>query len=241
MPQFYDQISPELREWVGKQSVFWTASAPLVGKHINLSPKGLPDASFSIFSPTEAAYIDFTGSGSETISHLYENGRITILFNSFGPSPKILRLFCKGRVVEAADTDEFTSIIVEKMGKSVPAGARAVIMLDVWKVQTSCGYGVPIVSAEGVFEERETLRKWAGSKVAKGEMGAYQVVWNSTSLDGLMGLRSARREKGERWLWAGDVRAWARRVVGMPDAVGVGLVGGLALGVVLARRWPWGN
>src|SRR3954452_12005867 len=115
MPKFYDSIPDHLADWASKQPVFFTASAPLVGKHVNISPKGLPSATFTIFSPNTAAYVDATGSGAETISHLYENGRVTIMFCSFGESPRIMRFFCKGRVVEW-DRPEFESLL-SKMGK----------------------------------------------------------------------------------------------------------------------------
>jgi hypothetical protein len=132
MVQFFDSITPELGKWVMKQQVFFTASAPLAGKHVNISPKGLPSSTFTIFSPNSAAYVDATGSGAETISHIYENGRVTIMFCSFEKSPRIMRFFCKGRVVEW-DQKEFEPLIA-RMGKGKIEGARAVILLDVFKV-----------------------------------------------------------------------------------------------------------
>ena len=114
------------------QQVFFTASAPLTGRHVNISPKGLPSSTFSIFDPNHAAYVDATGSGSETISHVYENGRITIMFCSFATSPRILRFFCTGEVIEW-DDGRFEGLL-RKMGKERIEGARAVILLDVFKV-----------------------------------------------------------------------------------------------------------
>jgi hypothetical protein len=35
-------------------------------------------------------------SGVETISHIRENGRITIMFSAFDGAPRIVRLFGKG-------------------------------------------------------------------------------------------------------------------------------------------------
>ena len=114
------------------QQIFFTASAPLTGKHVNISPKGLPSSTFSIFDPNHAAYVDATGSGSETISHVYENGRVTIMFCSFATSPRIMRFFCKGRVVEW-DAPGFEGLL-RKMGKGRIEGARAVILLDIFTV-----------------------------------------------------------------------------------------------------------
>ncbi|KAL2822948.1 hypothetical protein BJX63DRAFT_417352 [Aspergillus granulosus] len=216
MPKFYTSISPDLRDWALNQKVFFTASAPLRGRHINVSPKGLPDASFAILGPNEAAYVDSTGSGSETIAHLRENGRITILFCSFDASPRILRLFCTGSVIEWSDP-AFKGYL-ERMEVESLVGARAIIRLDVFKVQTSCGYGVPQLSltfdAENnepkpYFKDRDTLGNWAGKQVEAGTMREYQSQWNSRSLDGLPGLRTALQDKGQSPLLA-SLGNWTR-------------------------------
>lgn len=153
MVKFWDSIPDNLRDWVRfvtnfiqvhktnrsfqalEQQVFFTASAPLAGKHVNISPKGLPSSTFSIFDPNHAAYVDGTGSGCETISHVYENGRITIMFCSFLTAPRIMRFFCTGKVVER-DQPEFKPLI-RKMGKEGILGARAVISLEIFKVRPS--------------------------------------------------------------------------------------------------------
>jgi hypothetical protein len=136
MPKFYDSISDDLAAWALKQPVFFTASAPLAGKHVNISPKGLPSSTFSILlSSNSAAYVDATGSACETISHVYENGRVTIMFCSFGAVPRIMRFFCRGSVVEW-DQPEFGALLA-RMGKKRIDGARAVIKLDVFKVDIS--------------------------------------------------------------------------------------------------------
>jgi hypothetical protein len=102
MVTFYDEIVPELYDFIIAQHVFFTGSAPLhlPNSHVNVSPKGLADATFTIVNPKCVWYQDSTGSGAETISHLYDNGRITIMFCSFGPEAKIVRLFGRGTVYE---------------------------------------------------------------------------------------------------------------------------------------------
>jgi hypothetical protein len=132
MVKFFEKIDDHIGEWALKQSVFFTASAPTSGKHVNISPKGLPSSSLAILSPNQVAYVDATGSGNETISHIYENGRVTLMFCSFDAAPRILRFFCTGRVIEWDDKD-FDSWL-EKMGNKKILGARAVIVLDVFKV-----------------------------------------------------------------------------------------------------------
>jgi hypothetical protein len=132
MPKFYSSISDDLAAWAMRQPVFFTASAPLTGRHVNISPKGIPSSTLSILSPASVAYVDATGSGCETIAHVYENARVTLMFCSFGATPRIMRFFCTGRVVEW-DRPEFESLL-ERMGKMRIQGARAVILLDVFKV-----------------------------------------------------------------------------------------------------------
>ncbi|KAH0543397.1 hypothetical protein FGG08_002255 [Glutinoglossum americanum] len=232
MPRFYPSITPSLAEWALSQPVFFTASAPLAGRHVNLSPKGLPGSTFTIFDANHAAYIDATGSGCETISHIYENGRVTVMFCSFDVTPRILRLFCRGRVVEY-DEPGFEPTI-KRMGKERIDGARAVVLLDVWMVQTSCGFGVPIVSynprlTPELFQDRGTLGHKSTIMCEKGEIISYQAEWNADSLDGLTGLRSAMRSRGQRIWWEG-FKAWLRRMVGQREAVFVGIVIGLLLG-----------
>jgi hypothetical protein len=137
MPKFYSSIPPNLADWAVSQPVFFVASAPLLGRHVNVSPKGLPSSTFTIFDANHAAYVDATGSGNETISHVYENGRVTVMFCSFDATPRILRLFCTGTVVEW-DMPDFGPTL-ERMGKKGMEGARAVFLLDVWKVSLKRG------------------------------------------------------------------------------------------------------
>lgn len=241
MVAFFDSITEDLKEWALNQSIFFTASAPLAGKHINLSPKGFPSASFSILGPNQAAYIDATGSGNETISHVYENGRVTIMFCSFAASPRILRFFCKGKVIEW-DEPEFESTW-KKMGISKPVeGARAIILLDVFKVQTSCGFGVPrhakvkLGGSDEVkwiagFEDRETMGHWTSKRIEANTLHEYQKEWNYDSLDGLTGVKAARRARGEI-LWVTDLQAWFKRIMAQREALVFGFVLATILSII---------
>ncbi|KZN84853.1 hypothetical protein EN45_090130 [Penicillium chrysogenum] len=216
MGKFYESISDDLRDWALRQSVFFVASAPLRGRHVNLSPKGLPDSCLAFFGPNQVAYIDSTGSGCETISHVRENGRITLMFCSFETSPRILRLFSTGTVIEW-DQPEF-DVCVQRMGKTPIAGARAIIQLDVFKVQTSCGYGVPLLTLTDdpetepspYLKDRQTLGHFAAKTVSAGQIHKYQQEWNSRSLDGLPGLRSALKASGH-YIWRVELENWFSR------------------------------
>jgi hypothetical protein len=227
MPDFYPSLSTNLADWLLRQPVFFVASAPLTGKHINVSPKGHPRRTLRVVNPNLVAYLDSTGSGCETISHIYENGRVTLMANSFGASPRILRLFCRGEVVErgCARYDEIVGLFEKKspdadvedwQTEAFFSGARSVILLHVFKVQTSCGYGVPRIDKDkpldgDAFTDRDTLPNWAGKQEDR-VIKAYRMKNNCRSLDGLPGLRSARRDHGE-WAGVAEIGALGRRIV----------------------------
>ena len=99
MAKFYTELDATLREFIGRQQMFFHATAPNQGR-INLSPKGLD--TFRVLSNKRVAYLDLTGSECETAAHLAENGRLTIMFCSFAEKPLILRLYGRGSVVRRA-------------------------------------------------------------------------------------------------------------------------------------------
>ncbi|PGH09713.1 hypothetical protein GX51_00393 [Blastomyces parvus] len=236
MVAFFDSITPDLHAWLLRQPVFFVASAPSAGAHINLSPKGLPAASLAVLHPNKVAYLDATGSGNESVSHLRENGRMTLMFCSFDAAPRIMRLFCRGSVVEYNEPPFHSLLAQMQLADRYVEGARAVIVLDVFKVQTSCGYGVPRLALttdpatkapKPFLQDRDTMDHWALKKIAKNELHAWHLEWNSESLDGLPGLRVAMREAAAgnllRTMWV-DVRIWACRNRRAIEMLGVMLV-----------------
>lgn len=182
MGKTYAEISEDLATWIRRQHLFFVASAPLTGDgYVNCSPKGLD--SFAILDAKTVAYLDFNGSGVETISHVRENGRITIMFTALDGSPKIVRLQGKGCVIEPHEA-EFATLRA-KFPDAPPV--RSIIRVDVTRVSDSCGFGVPVYEYLG---DRDTLAKWSASKTEE-ELAAYRQQKNSVSLDGLPGLQSA--------------------------------------------------
>lgn len=174
MASFYDAITDDHAAFIADQPMFFVATtAP--DARINLSPKGMD--TFRVLSPNRVAYLDLTGSGNETAIHLRHDGRITVMFNSFGTKPLILRLYGTGRAValNAPEASELLASVGEV------AGARQVIVIDVESVQTSCGYAVPRME---LTAERPTLVKWAERKTPE-EIEAYQQANNQRSIDGL--------------------------------------------------------
>ncbi|OCL12026.1 pyridoxamine phosphate oxidase family protein [Glonium stellatum] len=235
MVKFFPSIEPDHVDFMLSQPLFFVASAPYVGRHVNLSPKGQPSRSFAILDSNTVAYIDATGSGCETIAHIYENRRVTIMFCSFGVSPRIMRLFCQGQVVEK--DDKGFEELMAKMGNGMSLiGARAVILLRVFKVQTSCGFGVPLLAESQdtteeektsgfpqKFQDRWTLHKWASSMEEKKALLGYQRNSNYKSLDGLTGLRSARRARGQ-WMLLEAGRARIGRIMKQWEAIVLGML-----------------
>src|SRR6188768_2680373 len=104
MGKRFAELDDDLREFIARQHVFFVATAPLAGDgHVNVSPKGLD--TFRILDPSTVAYLDLTGSGVETIAHLRDNGRITLLFCAFEGPPRIVRLYGRGEVLRPGDAD----------------------------------------------------------------------------------------------------------------------------------------
>ena len=176
MGKTIETVTPDLAAFIERQKVFFVATAPLAAAgHVNLSPKGLD--TFRLLSPSRAAYLDLTGSGNETAAHVAENERITLMFCAFEGSPMILRLYGRGRVVLPGTGDW------EELAPGFPEfpNARQIVVVDLDRVQTSCGFGVPQMAFEG---ERDQLVKWAERKGPAG-LAAYRREKNATSVDGL--------------------------------------------------------
>ncbi len=172
-------IDDTARRFIESQHVFFVASAPLdVAGHVNLSPKGLD--TFRILAPTTVTYLDFNGSGVETIAHVKENGRIVLMFCAFQGPPDILRLYGRGRVVEP-HRPEFA-----ELAENFPAyeSVRSIIVIELDRVTDSCGYGVPRFKYEG---ERDQLSAWA-RKQGPDKLKAYREQKNKQSIDGLPGV-----------------------------------------------------
>src|SRR5436309_162620 len=144
MGKVYDGIDAALEAFVGRQHVFFVGTAPDSPEgHLNVSPKGLD--TFRILGPKSVAYLDLTGSGIETVAHLRENGRITLMFCAFEGRPLIVRLYGRGRVVEPGDADWDTLIA---RFPDYP-GARSVVVVDVERIADSCGFAVPVYQYQG--------------------------------------------------------------------------------------------
>ena len=179
MAERFTTISDDVARWWEEQPLFFVATAPSGGDgHVNLSPKGLD--TLRIVDPQRVAYLDLTGSGVETIAHLRDNGRVTLMACAFNGAPRISRIYGAGTVhpIGSPGFSELTSRFPE-----IP-GARAVIDIAVDRVTTSCGYAVPLMDLVG---DRDRLIEWATAK-GDDELVAYRASKNATSVDDLPGF-----------------------------------------------------
>jgi hypothetical protein len=180
MAKVYERIDGRLRAFVEAQKMFFVATAPSgAGGHVNLSPKGMT-GSFAVLDALRVAYLDFHGSGAETIAHLRDNGRITIMFCAFDGPPKILRLHGRGTAVPV-DDPRCAALLAAFTDPPELHGLRSVITVDVERVSDSCGYAVPLMTYEG---DRDLLVR-AHERRTDDDLAEYRRTRNAASIDGL--------------------------------------------------------
>lgn len=177
MAKTHPEIDAKLAAWINAQPMFFNATAPLAADgHVNLSPRGLD--TFRILDPRQVAYLDLHGSGNETAAHLRENGRITLMFCAFSGRAKILRLYGRGELVLPGQADW------EPLRGRFPADLpqpRQIVRVAVERIQSSCGFGVPLMELQG---QREELTAWSERKGEEG-LERYRREKNAYSIDGI--------------------------------------------------------
>jgi hypothetical protein len=180
MGKVYEQIDAALEKFIRAQQMFFVATAPLdENGHVNVSPKGRD--TLRILGPHALAYLDYVGSGAETIAHLRENGRMVLMLCAFQGPPRIVRFHGRGEVLEPHDR-EFSQL--RDLFPPEPV-ARAIIRISITRIADSCGYGVPLYTFEG---HRSQLPNWVERKGTQGLL-QYQKDKNRVSIDGLAALR----------------------------------------------------
>ncbi|MDT3725250.1 pyridoxamine 5'-phosphate oxidase family protein [Streptomyces sp. DSM 41972] len=186
MGKTYERIDGRLRTFIEEQPVFFTATAPLSADGtVNLSPKGLR-GSFAVLDDLTVAYLDFAGSNAETVAHLRENGRTTLMWCAFQGPPNIVRVHGRGEPV-FRDDPRFAELLVHFPGIDPwTHGLRAVVVVRAELIRDTCGYAVPYMAYEGERDLHE--RRFAREDDAS--LGAYFTKKEhvATSLDGLSGL-----------------------------------------------------
>ena len=180
MGNVYPGIDDRLRGFIADQQVFFVATAPAGNEgHINVSPKGMR-GTLAVLGEHQVAYLDYHGSGAETIAHLRENGRITLMFCAFAGPPKVLRLHGRGHAV-AVDDPRCAGLLDSLPDAPDLHALRAVITVEVARVSDSCGFAVPLMSYQG---DRDLLIR-AHSRRSAADLVTYRATRNGASIDGL--------------------------------------------------------
>ncbi|NUR71634.1 MAG: pyridoxamine 5'-phosphate oxidase family protein [Hamadaea sp.] len=183
MGQVYPHIDDRIRDFLLAQPVFFVATAPAdPAGHVNLSPKGM-SGSFAVLGPLRCAYLEYGGSGNETVSHLRDDpqhggGRITLMFCAFSGPPKIYRLYGRGQVLLPQDPG-FAELLAN-FPEPAP-GLRNINVVDVTRVSDSCGYAVPLMEYR---EDRDLLSRYWDRRGPE-EQAEYRARKNATSIDGV--------------------------------------------------------
>lgn len=186
MGKTYDTVDRRLREFIEAQHLFFTATAPLAGDgHVNVSPKGL-SGSFAVLDDRTVAYLDLGGSGAETIAHLRENGRVTLMWCAFDGPPRIVRIHGRGRPVFRDDPRWHELLPHFSAEFRARTDLRAVIVVTARRISDSCGFAVPFMDYR---EDRPLHTRHFGRKTEE-DFAAYCEGKEhvGASLDGLPGL-----------------------------------------------------
>lgn len=170
----FDSISPTQQKFIEEQKIFFVGTAT-ADSHINVSPKGMDF--FRVMGPNRVVWLNLTGSSNESSAHIQHLPRMTIMFCAFNGAPMILRLFGTAKVIHRNDAqwNELAGLFPEAMS------ARQVFDMQVDIVQTSCGFGVPLMNYE---EDRSKLMDWAAKRGPEG----IQDYWrdnNQITIDGI--------------------------------------------------------
>jgi hypothetical protein len=186
MGKTYERIDGRLRTFIEAQPIFFTATAPLTADGtVNLSPKGLT-GSFAVIDERTVAYLDFAGSNAETIAHLRENGRITLMWCAFQGPPNIVRVHGHGEPV-FRDDPRFKELLSHFPAiDPTPHGLRAIIVVTAELVRDTCGYAVPFMA----YEEDRDLHAKRFAREDDVSLSEYFTKKEhvASSLDGLPGL-----------------------------------------------------
>jgi hypothetical protein len=187
MAKFFDALDEHHVATIAAAPMFFVATAAADAR-INLSPKGYE--CFRVLSPNRVAYLDLGGSGNETNAHLLADGRITVMFCNFRQPAQVLRIYGRGEPVQPWERGwndlaaHFTLL----------PGTRQIFDIAVESVQTSCGWGVPLME---LASERKSLLK-AHAQADPG-MWAGKARNRRESIDGLPVRTTDRYIRGD-WI-----------------------------------------
>ncbi|GLQ31985.1 pyridoxamine 5'-phosphate oxidase family protein [Litoribrevibacter albus] len=169
----YEVLSDKHIDFIKEQKIYFVGTAAETGS-VNLSPKG--GDSLRVINSKKIAWLNLTGSGNESASHVLQNPRMTLMFCAFEGSPLILRTYGSASVLHRGNSEW------EDYSKLFPQSDanRQIFVLDINLVQASCGMAVPYFDYQG---DRDELTKWS-ERQGKDGIEQYWVKKNQKSIDG---------------------------------------------------------
>ena len=173
MGKQFSELSVQHIDFISKQKIYFVGTAAETGS-VNISPKG--GDSLRVINSKEIAWLNLTGSGNESASHVLQNPRMTVMFCAFEGKPVILRAYGSAKVLHQQDKewDEYSSHFPGSVA------TRQIFVLDINLVQSSCGMSVPYFSYD---EDRDDLAKWSEKQGTEG-IKKYWAKKNRKSIDG---------------------------------------------------------
>lgn len=164
MGKQYKSLTDKDKEFISGQHIFFIASASN-GSEVNLSPRGYD--CLRVTGDNEAVFLDYAGSGNRTARDIQAKGEVTVMFTAFEGKPRILRLFCKGELIDKSD-EQTRKLFDEKSLE----GMRRFVKLHIYCIEHSCGMSVPYFDYKG---ERKELREWCVNGERDGKMDEYNL------------------------------------------------------------------
>ena len=173
MGKQFSALTEQHIEFIGKQRLYFVGTAADTG-NVNLSPKG--GDSLRVIDTNTIAWLNLTGSGNESASHVLINPRMTIMFCAFEGAPLILRAYGNAQVLHQTDPEwgKYSALFPHSVA------ARQIFILDIDMVQSSCGMSVPYFNYN---DDRDDLGKWS-TRQGKDGIEKYWVKKNQQSIDG---------------------------------------------------------
>jgi len=169
------KLNAMLKAFIEAQHLFFVATAA-PDDRVNVSPKGLD--SLRVLNEAKIIWLNLTGSGNETASHLREHPRMTLMFCAFEGDARILRVYGSAKATHSNEP-AWTNLLAHFPGM---AGSRQIFELDIELVQTSCGTGVPLLSFTAQRGPSELLPFY--EEMGSNGLRAYWDRRNAVSLDG---------------------------------------------------------
>jgi hypothetical protein len=173
MAKQFPRLALAHQTFIAAQKMFFVGTAAATGR-VNLSPKGMD--SLRVLDPNRILWRNSTGSGNETAGHLLQNPRMTLMWCAFDGQPLILRCYGTARAIHMDDPSwaEYNAAFPTDLA------ARQLFEMTVDLVQTSCGYGVPLMEYQA---ERPDADAWVAEKGPDG-IRTYWDETNRSTLDG---------------------------------------------------------